>query len=117
MNKVFRYIYFTVLCVLLVTGISRQVFAACDVSEYAGKAYCEIDKGMPSFTANEKTKTYGFENYSRLDKLGRCGVAYVNVCKELMPTEKRGKIGNVRPSGWHTVKYNDLIDGNYLYNR
>jgi DNA-entry nuclease len=34
-----------------------------------------------------------------------------------MPTQERGAIGNVRPSGWHTVKYNDLIDGNYLYNR
>jgi len=48
---------------------------------------------------------------------GRCGVAYANICKEIMPTEERGVIGMVKPSGWHTVKYNDRIDGNYLYNR
>ncbi len=63
------------------------------------------------------TRTDAFEVYSDLDKLGRCGVAYANICKELMPTEDRGEIGMVKPSGWHTVKYNDLIEGNYLYNR
>ena len=61
--------------------------------------------------------TEAFENYSDLDFLGRCGVAYANICKELMPTEERGEIGMVKPSGWHTVKYSDRIDGNYLYNR
>ena len=57
-----------------------------------------------------------FEHYSDLDSLGRCGVAYSCVGTELMPTEKRGSIGNVKPSGWHSVKY-DFIDGKYLYNR
>ena len=47
----------------------------------------------------------------------RCGVAFANICKEIMPTEERGAIGQVRPSGWHTVKYNGVVDGNYLYNR
>lgn len=116
MKKIFKYVYIAVLSILLMTGISCQVFAA-GVGEYAGKAYIDVNNGIPSFTAAEKTKTYGFENYSRLDKLGRCGAAYVNVCKELMPTEKRGEIGSVRPSGWHVTKYSDLVDGNYLYNR
>ena len=57
-----------------------------------------------------------FETYSDLDELGRCGVAYANICKELMPTEERGAIGMVKPTGWHTVKY-DNVEGKYLYNR
>ena len=58
-----------------------------------------------------------FETYSSLDDLGRCGVAFANICPELMPTEPRGEIGSVQPTGWHTVRYDDLIDGMYLYNR
>ena len=61
--------------------------------------------------------TEPFETYSELDSLGRCGVAYANICKEIMPTEERGEIGMVKPSGWHTIKYNGIVDGNYLYNR
>ena len=57
-----------------------------------------------------------FETYSELDALGRCQSAYANICQEIMPTEKRGKIGMVKPTGWHTVKY-DGVDGKYLYNR
>lgn len=83
--------------------------------EYSGKPYVEIDGNQPSFTGKDKTKE-SFEKYSELDSLGRCGVAYANVGKDLMPTEKRGSIGKVKPSGWHTVKY-DIVDGKYLYNR
>ncbi len=57
-----------------------------------------------------------FEEYSNLDLLGRCGVAFANISKDLMPTEERGSIGMIKPSGWHTVKY-DIVDGKYLYNR
>lgn len=60
--------------------------------------------------------TTAFENYSDLDSLGRCGVAYANICRDIMPTEERGKIGMIKPSGWHTVKY-DVIKDRYLYNR
>ena len=87
-----------------------------DIPEYSGSAYCEINGNVPEFTDDELV-TDAFENYSELDSLGRCGVAYANICKEIMPTEERGAIGMVKPSGWHTVKYNDRIDGNYLYNR
>lgn len=82
---------------------------------YSGQPYVEIDGNQPGFTEKDKTKQ-SFEQYSELDSLGRCGVAYANVGKELMPTEKRGSIGKVKPSGWHTVKY-DIVDGKYLYNR
>lgn len=77
--------------------------------------YRIVNDNQPYFTDDEYT-TDVFENYSELDSLGRCGVAYANICQELMPTEKRGNIGMVKPTGWHTVKY-DCIDGKYLYNR
>ena len=94
-----------------------KVLSSSDVSAYDGSAYVEVNGNIPTFTDREKEKVTAFESYSKLDSLGRCGVAYANVCQEIMPTEKRGAIGSVKPSGWHTVKYNDLIDGNYLYNR
>lgn len=84
---------------------------------YSGSPYIIINGGVPYFSDEEKTSVVPFEEYSELDEYGRCGVAYANICIELMPTEERGAIGQIRPSGWHTVKYNDLIDGNYLYNR
>ena len=85
------------------------------IPAYSGAPYVEINGNVPFFTDADST-TDAFEIYSDHDSMGRCGVAYANICKELMPTEKRGEIGAVRPSGWHTVKYAG-IDGNYLYNR
>lgn len=82
---------------------------------YAGVPYVEIDGNKPAFSEEEYT-TELFEQYSELDGLGRCGVAYANICKEIMPKEERGAIGQIKPSGWHTVKY-DCVDGKYLYNR
>ena len=82
---------------------------------YSGEAYVELNDNVPSFSKKDMT-TKAFEKYSELDDLGRCGVAYANVCKETMPTEERGNIGMIKPSGWQTVKY-DNVDGKYLYNR
>lgn len=76
--------------------------------------YEVVNDNVPYFTAADST-TNPFETYSNLDSLGRCGVAYANICVELMPTEERGEIGMIKPSGWHTVRYDDLVDGNYLY--
>lgn len=87
-----------------------------EIPPYSGEAYIEINDNVPFFTADELT-TDTFETYSELDSLGRCGVAYANICMELMPTEPRGKIGSVKPSGWHTIRYNGLVEVNYLYNR
>lgn len=87
-----------------------------EVPEYSGSPYVVLENNEPDFTENDRT-TEAFETYSNLDALGRCQVAYANICKELMPIEERGRIGMIKPSGWHTVKYNDIIDGNYLYNR
>lgn len=85
--------------------------------EYAGQAYVEVNGGVPDFSDEDKERTDVFEYYSDLDALGRCGTAYANICRELMPTEERGNIGRVKPSGWHTVKYPDVIPDRYLYNR
>ncbi len=91
-------------------------FDFSQVPVYSGQPFVVINNNVPFFTADDLTTT-AFEKYSDLDSLGRCGVAFANICKELMPTEPRGTIGAVRPSGWHTVKYNGVIEGNYLYNR
>ena len=95
---------------------SKQKFTYKKIPKYSGKAYVEINDNTPYFTDDEIT-TEVFEKYSDLDSLGRCQVAYANICKELMPTEERGEIGHIKPSGWHTVKYPELIEDRYLYNR
>lgn len=96
---------------------SEDVVSLNNMSEYTGSPYISLNGNVPYFTDEEKLSTEPFEYYSNLDSLGRCGVAFANICKEIMPTEERGAIGQIRPSGWHTVKYNGVIDGNYLYNR
>lgn len=75
----------------------------------------EINHNEPTFSGSER-KAYSYENYSRLDSLGRCGTATAEIGEDLMPTEDRGAIGKIKPSGWHTVKYS-CVDGKYLYNR
>ncbi|MBR5246918.1 MAG: DNA/RNA non-specific endonuclease [Clostridia bacterium] len=86
-----------------------------DIPEYSGSPYVAINDNQPSFTETDYT-TSAFEKYAELDKLGRCGVTFACIGKEIMPTEKRGDIGMVKPSGWVTAKY-DFVDGKYLYNR
>ena len=85
-----------------------------DVPKYRGIPYVEINNNKPSFSEKDKDRV---EEYSKLDKLGRCGPAFANVGKELMPTSPRESIRDVRPSGWHTVKYDGIIEDRYLYNR
>ncbi len=74
-----------------------------------------LQDNQPGFSQEDFT-TDSFETYSSLDLLGRCGTAYANIGLDLMPTEERDSIGQVKPSGWQTVKY-DIVDGKYLYNR
>lgn len=85
------------------------------IPEYTGSAYTVLNDNIPDFPEEDFTEE-SFETYSDMDSLGRCGVAYANIGEDLMPTIKRGSIGQVKPSGWHTVKY-DSVDGKYLYNR
>lgn len=96
--------------------VNNNSYVSLDaIPAYDGKAYVAVNNNEPFFTDSDITTT-AFENYSDLDSLGRCGVAYANICKDIMPTEERGKIGMIKPSGWHTVKY-DVIKDRYLYNR
>ena len=87
-----------------------------EIPEFDGSSpYVIINSNNPFFD-DELLIKQTFESYGELDRLGRCTVVFANVCQELMPTEERGSIGSVKPSGWQTVKY-DCVDGNYLYNR
>ena len=87
------------------------------ISDFQGdNPWVVLDGNQPAFTDQEKGDTQSFEDYTPLDALGRCGVAYANLSPELMPTQERGEIGQVKPAGWHTVRY-DWVDGEYLYNR
>lgn len=85
------------------------------IPAYTDEPYVLLQENVPDFDSSDFT-TQAFETYAPLDELDRCGVAYANICTELMPTEERGSIGQVKPSGWHTVTY-DNVDGRYLYNR
>ena len=90
-------------------------YALENIPDYTGEPYVILNNNIPAFEEKDYI-TDSFEIYSALDSLGRCGVAYANVSLYTMPDEKRGSIGNVKPTGWHTVKY-DIVDGKYLYNR
>lgn len=88
-----------------------------NIPPYSGAPYCIINNNQPNFTEEEKAVTSSYEYYSDLDYLGRCGPAMACLSYDLMPTEPRGRIGNVKPSGWHTIRYDDVIKDKYLYNR
>jgi len=102
-----------------ITAQSTSDYVNYDLSnipDYDGKAYVELNGNVPEFSESEKTYSESFEEYGKLDSLGRCTYAVSCIGKDLMPTEKRGSIGSVKPSGWHISKY-DFVDGKYLYNR
>ena len=85
------------------------------VPDFSGEPYVILEGGTPEF-ADGELDAAAFETYAPLDDLGRCGTAEACIGQELMPTEERGAIGQLKPAGWHTVKY-DCVDGKYLYNR
>lgn len=126
-HKKLHLFYFSLcLIIFVITGCSdinnssflssEEVFFSDESSAAQTTESFEIwNQNIPGFTADEIT-TQSFESYSELDELGRCGVAFACIGEDIMPTEERGKIGQIKPSGWHTVKY-DCVDGKYLYNR
>ena len=94
---------------------SAKSFDYSTVPKFDDKPYVEINGNVPYFTKSELT-TKSYESYGELDKYGRCTMCIASVGTDLMPTEERGAIGSIKPTGWHTVKYNN-VDGKYLYNR
>ena len=93
----------------------QESYALSDIPIYNGEAYVVINNNIPNFTESDLVDD-SYEKYSELDFLGRCGVAMASIGVDIMPTEERKSIGQVKPTGWHTVKY-DNVDGKYLYNR
>lgn len=96
-------------------NIPNDIITLENIPPFSNKAYVVINDNKPYFEENE-INSNSFEFYSELDNLGRCGTAYACVGVDLMPTEDRGNIGSVKPSGWHSVRY-DIVDGKFLYNR
>ncbi len=95
--------------------VLKESYAMDEIPAYDKDAYVFLNNNQPNFTEEDMQKTT-FESYSELDSLNRCGPAFALVSQETMPKEERGSIGMIKPSGWHTVKY-DNVDGKYLYNR
>ena len=97
------------------TDFSKIDITLSDIPAYTTEPYVVINDNIPFFTvSSDMTESYEF--YSELDALGRCGIVYANIGKDIMPTEDRESIGSVKPTGWVTAKY-DIVEGNYLYNR
>lgn len=96
-------------------NIDNNSYDIDNIPSYAGNSYVIVNDNIPNFKEEDYTTT-SFEKYGELDYLGRCTTATSNIGIDLMPTEKRGSIGMIKPTGWHTIKY-DHIDGKYLYNR
>lgn len=96
-------------------SIGGETVTVEELPEYDGHPYIAVNDNMPDFDEDDLTED-SFELYSDLDSLGRCGVCYANVGRDLMPTEKRGNISSVRPTGWITSRYS-FVDGRDLYNR
>lgn len=95
--------------------VNQVSYDLASIPEYSNTNYVVLNNNEPNFTESDYT-TDSFERYSNLDSLGRAKVAYANIGVDLMPTLERGSIGQVKPSGWHLVKY-DIVNGKYLYNR
>lgn len=122
MKKTFCFLIPLLVVAVLFTacGLSQEKtpnssFSISEIPPFSGDPYVVICDNMPEFTQEDMT-TQAYERYSDLDRLHRCGYAMACVGQELMPQEERGSIGQVKPSGWQTVKY-DIVDGKYLYNR
>ena len=99
----------------ILSVFNTPTYALEEVPAFSGDYYVTINNNIPNFNEDDLT-TKSYEKYGKLDYLGRCTSAIANIGKDLMPTEERGSIGMIKPSGWHTVKY-DIVDGKYLYNR
>lgn len=118
MKKRFLSLFFVLIFFLTSCESSAQTqnsFSLADIPEFSDTPYVVLNDNQPDFADSDFTSE-AFETYSPLDELGRCGVAYANVGLETMPTEERGSISQVKPTGWQSVKY-DFVDGKNLYNR
>lgn len=120
------WVFILVICMLTACGgqvdtkestiYSRMATGETDeIPSYSTEPYVVLNDNEPEFSEEDMT-TESYEFFSELDEAGRCGVVMASIGQDLMPTEERGSIGQVKPTGWQTVKY-DNVDGKYLYNR
>ncbi|MBQ5398684.1 MAG: DNA/RNA non-specific endonuclease [Ruminococcus sp.] len=111
-----------IVCAALLTSCAELVpepntaQISSSLPAYDGEPSVSVRNGVPDFSDSDKHSKVSFEKYSPLDSLGRCGTAYANISKELMPTKKRGDISSVKPTGWVQKSYAFVEDG-MLYNR
>ena len=92
-----------------------ETYSMENIPPYDGTPYEVLNDNQPSFTEEDMTDV-SYEFYSDLDELGRCGVTEACIGRDLMPTEKRGDISSVKPTGWVQNQY-DFVDGKSLWNR
>lgn len=104
--------------------VDAATFDYSCIPAFDGQPYVALNGNNPSLTAQEADALISAcgspaaaESYAPLDALGRCGAAMAVVSRDTQPTESRESIGMIKPSGWHTVRYDELVDGKYLYNR
>ena len=99
-------------------GSDDPEYLSYEIPSYNSQVFEVLNNNVPYFNPDEYGITV-FEEYSDLDAYGRCGVAFANICHEIMPTESRGEIGQIKPSGWKQEKYPGVVDSEppYLYNR
>lgn len=95
--------------------VSSEEYAEAEIPPFSGDPYIVINDNVPAFSETDYAEK-SYEYYSELDDLGRCGVVIANIGSDLMPTEERGNIGHIKPTGWQSVQY-DNVDGKSLYNR
>ena len=100
----------------LFIGVTEtNVASVSDVPDFTDEPYVKVNDNKPNFSDKDITAV-AYEYYSPLDNIGRTGYVMACVGPETMPTKERGEIGTIKPTGWHTIKY-DVVDGKYLYNR
>lgn len=118
-NKQVNFLLSSIILALFVISYllspKEQAITLDALPSFSGSPYVVINDNIPYFTDEDLTER-SYERYAPLDALERCGTAMANVGQDLMPTEKRGSISSVHPSGWQSVQY-DFVDGGSLYNR
>lgn len=89
-----------------------------EIPEFSGTDFCVLEGDVPGFSGDD-FQTISGKHFSELDRLGRCGVAYAKLDRNMMPTDERKSIGSIKPSGWCQEKYEGYVDSKppYLYNR
>lgn len=95
--------------------LEKEILTTEDIPAWSGEPYVELNGNIPVFGELEANMSE-YEEYYKLDELGRCTQAVSCIGTRLMPTEERGNISEVKPTGWQRVEY-DFIDGGLLYNR